>query len=131
MESFCGSILSSVKADFPKSRTNLFGHIGYSKDKWFVHTFVISHVLICPKAFEVKPLDLAIDFSDLPKNRVVMIIGEGQTLYWKGSNVTVYEFDEEGKEQTRRLIGIPDGQGVTPLGVKLYVTKGKVKEVKE
>lgn len=60
-----------------------------------------------------------------------MIIGEGQTVYWKGSNVTVYEFDEEGKEETRRLIGIPDGQGVTPLGVKLYVTKGKVKEVKE
>ena len=56
-----------------------------------------------------------------------MIVGEGQTVYWQGSNVTVYEYDEEGKEQTRRLVGMPNGQGVAPYGVKLYVTKGKVK----
>lgn len=57
-----------------------------------------------------------------------MIVGKGQAVYWQGSNVTVYEFDEEGKEQTRKLVGMPNGQGVAQHGVKLYVTKGKVKE---
>jgi hypothetical protein len=57
-----------------------------------------------------------------------MISGKDQTVYWQGSNVTVYEFDEEGEEQIRRLYGMPNGQGIVPRGVKLYVTKGKVKE---
>lgn len=49
-------------------------------------------------------------------------------MYWQGSNVTVYESDDEGNEQIRKLIGMPSGQGVALHGVKLYVTKGKVKE---
>lgn len=50
-------------------------------------------------------------------------------IYWKGCNVTVYEKDAEGMEQTRKLLGMPNGQGQVPDGVKLYVTDGKVKQV--
>jgi hypothetical protein len=48
-------------------------------------------------------------------------------VYWKGCNVTVYEKDSEGKEQTRKLVGMPDGQGRLSSGIKLYITDGKVK----
>jgi hypothetical protein len=57
-----------------------------------------------------------------------MITGRGQMVYWKGCNVTVYEKDSEGKETTRKLVGIPDGQGILESGTELYVTFGKVKE---
>ena len=57
-----------------------------------------------------------------------MVTGKGQMVYWKGCNVTVYEKDSEGKEKTRKLVGMPDGQGMVPSGTKLYVTKGKVRE---
>jgi hypothetical protein len=57
-----------------------------------------------------------------------MITGKGQMVYWKGCNVTVYEKDSEGKEQTRRLVGMPNGQGVVESGTELYMTDGKVKE---
>jgi len=49
-------------------------------------------------------------------------------IAWKGCNVTVYETDNEGKERTRMLVGMPNGQGILPIGTKLYVTDGKVKE---
>ena len=57
-----------------------------------------------------------------------MVTGRGQMVYWKGCNVTVYEMDSEGKEQTRKLIGMPNGKGQVPPGTKLYITQGKVKE---
>ena len=38
-----------------------------------------------------------------------------------------YEIDE-GREQIRKLVGMPNGQGLVPEGVKLYITKGKVTE---
>jgi hypothetical protein len=57
-----------------------------------------------------------------------MITGKGQMVYWKGCNVTVYEKDSEGNEQTRKLVGMRDGQGIVPSGVELYITDGKVKE---
>ena len=57
-----------------------------------------------------------------------MIIGKGQMVYWKGCNVTVYEKDSEGNEQTRKLVGMRDGQGIVPSGVELYITDGKVKD---
>jgi len=79
-------------------------------------------------AFEEKPLDSTIDFEDVDENRVKMITGNGQMVYWKGCNVTVYEKDSEGKEQTRKLVGMPNGQGTAESGTKLYVTYGKVKE---
>lgn len=64
----------------------------------------------------------------MSENKVTMITGKGQMIYWKGCNVTVYEKDSEGKEQTRRLYGKPDGQGLLPYGTDLYITFGKVKE---
>jgi len=79
-------------------------------------------------AFEEKPLDSTIDFEDVDENRVKMITGNGQMVYWKGCNVTVYEKDSEGKEQTRKLVGMPNGQGIAESGIQLYVTYGKVKE---
>jgi len=79
-------------------------------------------------AFEEKPLDPNIDFENVSKNKRAMIIGQYQTVYWKGSNVTVYEKDSEGEEQTRKLTDMPDGQGIVPDGTKLYITQGKVKE---
>lgn len=57
-----------------------------------------------------------------------MITGRGQMVYWKGCNVSVIEKDSEGKELTRRLAGMPDGQGVVESGTELYITDGKVKE---
>jgi len=79
-------------------------------------------------AFKEQTLDLTIDWENVPENRVIMITGWGQVVYWKGCNVTVYEKDSEGKEQTRKLVGMPDGQGQVPSGTKLYITQGKVKE---
>lgn len=79
-------------------------------------------------AFDAQPLDSAIDFDNVDENRVKMIMGRGQMIYWKGCNVTVYENDSDGKEQTRKLIGMPNGQGILESGTKLYVTFGKVKE---
>jgi hypothetical protein len=49
-------------------------------------------------------------------------------VYWKGCNVSVIEKDSEGKEQTRKLVGKPDGQGLLQSGTELYITSGKVKE---
>lgn len=57
-----------------------------------------------------------------------MITGRGQMVYWQGSNVTVIEKDNEGKEQYRRLVGMRNGQGRVESGTKLYITEGKVKE---
>lgn len=82
--------------------------------------------LIYYQAFEEKPLESSVKFDDVSENRVTMITGKGQMVFWKGSNVTVYELDSEGKERTRKLVGMPDGQGVIPNGTKLYITQGKV-----
>lgn len=57
-----------------------------------------------------------------------MVEGKGRMVYWKGCNVTVYENDSEGGTRTKKLIGMPNGQGQVPFGTKLYVTDGKVKE---
>jgi len=79
-------------------------------------------------AFKEQTLDSTIDFENVPKNNVKMITGKGMMVYWKGCNVTVYEKDSEGNEQTRKLVGMPDGQGIVEYDTKLYVTDGKVKE---
>jgi hypothetical protein len=84
--------------------------------------------LIISQPFEEEPLDPAISFEDVEENRVKMITGRGKMVYWKGSNVSVIEKDKEGQEQTRRLVGKPDGQGILPAGAELYITQGKVKE---
>lgn len=57
-----------------------------------------------------------------------MVFGHDQMVYWKGCNVTVYEKDSKGKEYTRKLFDMPDGEGRVPIGTKLYVYKGKLKE---
>jgi len=80
-------------------------------------------------AFEEQSLDPTIIFEDDDKNFVIMIFGQGEMVYWKGCNVTVYEKDSEGKEQTRKLESMPDGQGIVPSGTKLYITQGQVKKV--
>jgi len=79
-------------------------------------------------AFEEESLDSTIDFKNVDKNFARMVTGKGQMVYWKGCNVTVYEKDSEGNEQTRKLVGMRDGQGLVPSGVELYITDGKVKE---
>jgi len=78
--------------------------------------------------FEAAGLDSTIDWENVATNVAIMVTGCDQMVYWKGCNVTVYERDREGKEQTRKLIGMPDGQGKVPSGIKLYITDGKVKE---
>lgn len=82
--------------------------------------------LIYYQAFEEKPLESTIKFDEVSENRVTMITSKGQIVFWKGSNVTVYELDSEGREQTRKLVGMPDGQGVVQDSTKLYITQGKV-----
>ncbi|RAH84392.1 hypothetical protein BO86DRAFT_242401 [Aspergillus japonicus CBS 114.51] len=78
--------------------------------------------------FEVSSLDNDVDFDAVPQNRVTMIVGRDQTVFWKGCNVTVYDTDSEGKQQITFLESMPDGQMVVRNGVKLYITQGKVKE---
>jgi hypothetical protein len=80
------------------------------------------------QAFEEQPLRTIIDWENVQENRVRMIIGRGQIVYWQGCNVTVYEKDSEGNEQTRKLVGMPEGEGLVQPGNKLYVTHGKVTE---
>jgi len=79
-------------------------------------------------AFDPEELDPTIDFTAVPENTVKWVEGRGQWVYWKGCNVTVYEKDSEGNEQARKLVGIPDGQGMVPSGTQLYCFRGKVKE---
>jgi hypothetical protein len=57
-----------------------------------------------------------------------MIRGRGQTVYWRGSDVTVYERDSEGKEHTTILPKWPEGHRIVPSGTKLYITEGSIKE---
>jgi hypothetical protein len=59
---------------------------------------------------------------------MTLILGHGQMVYWKGSNVTVIEKDNNDKEQRRKLTGKPDGQGLAESGTELYITRGKVQE---
>jgi len=79
-------------------------------------------------AFKEQTLTTTIDWDNVSANRFIMIKGRGQTVYWKGCNVTVYEIDNEGNEQIRKLMDMPDGEGIAEDGVKLYVTDGKVTE---
>jgi len=78
-------------------------------------------------SFKERPLTTNIYWEKVSKNRFVMIkLGMGEALYWKGCNVTVYEKDDKGNEKPRKLVGMSDGEGVAEGDVKLYVTDGKV-----
>ncbi|PVH93557.1 hypothetical protein DM02DRAFT_619200 [Periconia macrospinosa] len=79
-------------------------------------------------AFEEKSLDPTIGFDNVTENKVRLIAGKGQMVYWQGCNVSVIEKDGEGKEHTRKLIGMPNGQGLLESGTELYITSGRVKE---
>lgn len=58
-----------------------------------------------------------------------MIVGSGQLVQWKGSFVTAYEKNSEGKEVPKKLEDWPEGQCILKPGDKLYITFGRVKEV--
>ena len=83
------------------------------------------HHLICHHAFEAAELVTKIDWENVPANVATMVTGLGQMVYLKGYNVTVYEKDSEGKEQTRK----PNREGQLLSGTELYITRGKFKEV--
>jgi hypothetical protein len=78
--------------------------------------------------FEAKALDSTIDLETATTNIAQMVQGRGQMVYWKGCNVTVYDKDGDGKTRTKKLAGMPDGQGRVPSGTKLYITEGRFKE---
>ena len=59
---------------------------------------------------------------------MTLIRGHGQMVYWKGSNVTVIEKDNNDEDQSRKLTDKPDGQGLAESGTDLYITYGKVQE---
>jgi hypothetical protein len=80
------------------------------------------------QAFVAQPLDLTIDFTNADKSRIRLITGKGKMIYWRGCNVSVIETDNEGKESTMPLYGMPNGQGVAAAGTKLYIVNGEVKE---
>jgi len=63
------------------------------------------------------------------ENRVTIIEGRGQMVYWKAANVTVLEKNTKGEEERRWLTEMPDGQGRAEFGTNLYITDGKVQEV--
>ena len=77
------------------------------------------------KAFEEQALDPTKDFINVKENRVTIITGANQMVFWQGCNVTVIEKDSEGVEHFRRLIGNPNGQGRVEQGTKLYITDRK------
>jgi hypothetical protein len=80
------------------------------------------------QAFVAQPLDPTIDFTNADKSRIRLIAGKGKMIYWRGCNVSVIEMDNEGKESTMPLRGMPNGQGVAAPGTKLYIVNGEVKE---
>lgn len=81
------------------------------------------------QAFVPKPLSSTVDFDSVAENRVTMITGRGQTVCWKGSNVTVLEMDNQGVEHAKKLVDMPTGEGILNEGIRLYVTQGKVVEL--
>ena len=90
---------------------------------------MIFNHLICFQAFEAQPLNPATDFTGADETGVRLIAGHGQMIYWKGCNVSVIEKDSEGEEKATPLHGMSDGQGVVGVGIKLYITYGKVKQI--
>jgi hypothetical protein len=76
-------------------------------------------------AFEVQSLDPSVEFENVDPNSVHMVRGKNQMVRWKGSNVTVIELNDEGKESRKKLEGHPNGQGVLAEGSKLWITDGK------
>lgn len=80
------------------------------------------------QAFKALPLDLAVDFTNADTRPVRIIKGRGSMVYWKGCNVSVIWKDDEGKEHTTPLKGVPEGQGFLNSGTELYIVNGEVKE---
>jgi hypothetical protein len=76
----------------------------------------------------VQDLDQNIDFSGIHENKVTMITGQGQTVHWKNSNVTVIETDEQWEELYTPLEGNRQGSLKVPLGTVLYITRGQYVE---
>lgn len=91
------------------------------------HFFFVANLTFW-QAFEPNPLSPSITWDNVGDNVSSMIFGRGQTVFWKGSNVTVYEKNSDGTDQITQLKGWPDGQGLISPGTKLYVTNGKVQE---
>jgi hypothetical protein len=84
--------------------------------------------LIGRKAFSPERLNSSIPNSSMQENFAIMIASRNQTVYWKGCNVTVYEYNSNGAERTTQLRDWPNGQGTLPFGMKLYITKGRLRE---
>jgi hypothetical protein len=89
-----------------------------------------SPVLNYNQAFDpgdVQALDTEIDFSKIDSKDIHWVKGNGQQVHWKGSNVTVFEKDSEGKSKHTTLAS-KDGSLKVALGVELYITGGKCTE---
>ncbi len=59
-------------------------------------------------------------------NVVKVIEGQGQRVLWKNANVTVMI---KGSDERLPLEGKPNGEGILPKGLILYVRFGKVVEI--
>jgi len=82
-------------------------------------------------SFKEQPLDGTIEFGPGTENGYTMILGNGQTVYWKDCNVTVYDRDDEGNRRVRLLTDNDkrSGQGMLDKTDKLYITDGKVRQI--
>lgn len=74
---------------------------------------------------DVEPPDPTIDWQYVKENKVSIVQGSGQTVNWRGSNVTVYEKNAEGTEVPTLLRNVKKGQLKLSAGMRLYITEGK------
>jgi hypothetical protein len=76
---------------------------------------------------DVQALDTKIDFDKIKSNNVEWVKGSGKWVHWKGSSVTVFEKDSEGKSKSTPLTS-NDGSLKVASGVDLYITGGQYTE---
>jgi hypothetical protein len=94
----------------------------------FLSTISSSNYYEAFKEEDVKPLDAATDFSGAKKDQVSEVQGNGQTVRWKGSNVTVYVKNAEGIEVATQLRRHKEGELTLSKGMRLWITEGKYTE---
>jgi len=80
-------------------------------------------------ASKVQPPNPDTDFTDVKANTVKLVKGRGQIVEWRGSSVTVFEKDNEGKEKGTSLYNDNNGKLEVEVGWQLYIVQGKFVEI--
>jgi hypothetical protein len=81
--------------------------------------------------FQYDALDADKDSDDFfadAKSGIHRVIGAGQTVYWRGCTIQVFETGKE-MEKPESTIALCSGQQLLRRGISLIFEKGQVKEV--